>query len=383
MRKNVLLSFSCLMMILTASYTNFKFENIPLKDVFKGKFYIGVALNKKQIWGRDTAALNIVKRHFNSIVAENSMKSMFLQPMEGEFKFKDADQFVDFGEKNKMFIIGHTLIWHSQTPKWFFVDANGNEVSREVLIGRMKSHITTVVSRYKGRVKGWDVVNEAILDDGSWRKSKFYDIIGEDFIRLAFEFAHAADPNAELYYNDFSMALEGKRNGVVKMLNKLKSQGVKVTGVGMQGHLGLDFPKVADFEKSMLAFSATGAKVMVTELDVTVLPRPGRNMGADVNQNYAYRKDINPYSEGLPDHIEKKLAQRYVDFFKLFLKHHDKISRVTVWGVTDGDSWLNNWPVFGRRDYPLLFDRKYNAKSIVQLISELSNRNESSDITLK
>lgn len=383
MRKIVLLSFSCLLITSMAFNTSFKFENTPLKEVFKDKFYIGVALNSKQIWGRDTAALNIVKRHFNSIVAENSMKSMFLQPIEGAFKFKDADQFVDFGEKNKMFIIGHTLIWHSQTPKWFFVDANGNEVSREVLIGRMKSHISTVVSRYKGRIKGWDVVNEAIMDDGSWRKSKFYDIIGEDFIRLAFEFAHAADPDAELYYNDFSMALEGKRNSVVKMLNKLKSQGVKVTGVGMQGHLGLDFPKVADFEKSMLAFSSTGAKVMVTELDITVLPRPGRNMGADVNQNYAYKKEINPYSEGLPNQIEKKLTQRYVDFFKLFLKHHDKISRVTVWGVTDKDSWLNNWPVFGRRDYPLLFDREYKAKSIVQLISELSTSNASSDITLK
>lgn len=349
-----------------------KLSHVPLKDAFKNKFYVGVALNARHISGRDTAALNIVKSQFNSIVAENSMKSMFLQPVEGQFQFNEADKFVDFGTKNNMFMIGHTLIWHSQTPKWFFVDSAGKDVSREVLINRMKNHITTVVSRYKGRIKGWDVVNEAILDDGSFRKSKFYNIIGEDFIRLAFEFAQAADPSAELYYNDFSMAAEGKRKGVVNMLTKLKKAGVKVTGVGMQGHLGLDYPAVGDFEKSILAFSATGAQVMITEMDITVLPSPRYNMGADVNQVYAYKKEINPYSDGLPDTVETKLSSRYIDFFKLFLKHQDKISRVTLWGVTDGDSWKNNWPVPGRKDYPLWFDRQYKAKPFVQEIAEMA-----------
>lgn len=374
MRKVVLIVLGCLSTVFIASYTNYTSETIPLKDVFKEKFYMGVALNTRQIWGRDTSALKIVKTHFNSVVAENCMKSMSLQPREGQFQFRDADQFVEFAAQNSMFAIGHTLIWHSQAPRWFFVDEHGNEVSREVLIERIKNHITTVVSRYKGRIKGWDVVNEAILDDGSFRKSKFYTIIGEDFIRLAFEFAHAADPEAELYYNDFSMSLEGKRNGVVSMINKLKKQGVKVTGIGMQGHVGLDYPKISDFEKSILAFSATGVKVMITELDATVLPKPGRNMGADINQNYEYKKSINPYMDGLPDAIETKLQDRYLDFFSLFLKHHEKISRVTVWGVTDGDSWLNNWPVFGRKDYPLLFDRQYKAKPFVEMISRISTK---------
>lgn len=356
--------------MLVVSYKNYKIEPVPLKDALKGKFYIGVALNTRQIWERDTESLPIIKTQFNAIVAENCMKSMSLQPREGEFQFRDADKFVEFGERNKMFITGHTLIWHSQTPNWFFKDENGNDVSKEVLIERMKKHITTVVSRYKGRIKGWDVVNEAILDDGSWRKSKFYNIIGEDFIRLAFEFAHAADPKAELYYNDFSMAVAGKRQGVVNMLRKLKSQGVKVTGVGMQGHLGLTSPKIEDFEKSLLAFSAEGAKVMITELDITVLPNPSRNMGADVNQNFEYKKEINPYMDGLPENVASQLDQRYLDFFKLFLKHQDKVSRVTLWGVTDGDSWRNNWPVRGRKDYPLLFDREYKAKPVVQKIAE-------------
>lgn len=371
MRKVVLILFSFLVAMFIFSYKNYKLEIIPLKDIFKGKFYIGVALNTRQIWGRDTAALQIVNTHFNSIVAENCMKINALQPREGHFQFRDADKFVDFGVRNNMFIIGHNLVWHSQAPDWFFKDQNGKEVSREVLIERMKKHITAVVSRYKGRVKGWDVVNEAVLDDGSWRKSKFYNIIGEDFIRLAFEFAHAADPMAELYYNDFSMAREGKRQGVVKMLRKLKAGGVKVTGVGMQGHLSLDYPEIADFEKSILAFSAEGVNVMITELDITVLPSSRRNMGADVNQNYGYKKEINPYTDGLPENVAKQLAQRYLDFFRLFLKHEDKISRVTLWGVTDADSWLNNWPVFGRKDYPLLFDRQYKAKPFVQIISQI------------
>jgi endo-1,4-beta-xylanase len=369
MRKIALILLSCLVAMLVVSYKNATLEITPLKAIFKDKFYVGVALNAKQIWGRDTAALQIVNTHFNSVVAENCMKIKSLQPKEGQFQFKEADKFVDFGVSKGMFIIGHTLIWHSQAPDWFFKDQNGEEVSREVLIERMKKHITSVVSRYRGRVKGWDVVNEAILDDGSWRKSKFYNIIGEDFIRLAFEFAHAADPMAELYYNDFSMAQEGKRQGVVNMLRKLKTQGVKVTGVGMQGHLSLIYPKIGDFEKSILAFSAEGVNVMITELDITVLPSPRRNMGADVNQNYEYKKEINPYADGLPENVAEQLAQRYLEFFRLFLKHEDKISRVTLWGVTDADSWLNNWPVFGRKDYPLLFDRQYKAKPFVQMIS--------------
>jgi len=200
--------------LLSNCQTNRNESEMTLKEALKGKFLIGVALNADQITGRDTAGIRVVQQHFNSIVAENCMKSESLQPQEGKFDFSLADQFVDFGQENDMFIVGHTLIWHSQTPAWFFVDENGNDVSREVLIERMKNHITTVVGRYKGRIHGWDVVNEAIEDDGSFRKSKFYQIIGEDFIRLAFEFAHEADPDAELYYNDFSMAKNEKREGV-------------------------------------------------------------------------------------------------------------------------------------------------------------------------
>ncbi|NCB84102.1 MAG: endo-1,4-beta-xylanase [Bacteroidia bacterium] len=343
-------------------------HKVTLKDALKDKFLIGVAMNEAQITEADSSSVAIIKNHFNSITAENCMKSEELQPVEGEFNFKLADQFVKFGEENNMYIIGHTLVWHSQAPKWFFTDATGKDVTREVLIERMKNHIFKVVGRYKGKVKGWDVVNEAFEDDGSWRNSKFYQIIGEDYIRLAFQFAHEADPDADLYYNDYSMSHEGRRNTVVKMVKDLKSQGVRIDGVGLQGHMDMVFPDLDEFEKSMLAFAETGVKLMITELDVTVLPRPGIDVGAEISASFEYQQKLNPYAEGLPDSVSIALNNRYNDIFKLFLKHSDILERVTLWGVYDGQSWRNNWPVRGRTDYSLLFDRNFEPKPVVKSI---------------
>lgn len=347
-------------------------QTLGLKDAFAEKFYVGTALNEKQIIGNDTAVISVVLDQFNAIVAENCMKSESLQPAQGVFDFSLADRFVNFGEQHNLFVTGHCLVWHSQVPDWFFTDSLGNEVSREVLIDRIKTHITTVVSRYKGRVKGWDVVNEAILDDGSFRKSKFYNIIGEDFIKLAFEFAHAADPDAELYYNDFSMAIPEKRKGIVSMVQKLQQQNVPIDGIGMQSHVGLNFPNIQDYENSLLSFAALGVKVMITELDITVLPNPQRGTGADVSDHFEYQTKLNPYAEALPDSVSAEFDARYLEYFKLYLKHQDKISRVTFWGVTDAHSWRNNWPVNGRKDYPLLFDRNNKAKKVVQKIITLA-----------
>jgi endo-1,4-beta-xylanase len=346
-------------------------QTTKLKDALEGKFYIGAALNTGQITEKDTASSRVVKEQFSAIVAENCMKSGPLQPKEGVFDFTLADQFVNFGEKNHKFITGHTLVWHSQAPRWFFKDSTtGNDVSREVLIERMKKHIYTVVGRYKGRVKGWDVVNEAIEDNGSYRKSKFYQILGEDFIKLAFQFAHDADPDAELYYNDYSEAVPEKRDGIAAMVKKLKEQGVKIDGIGMQTHVGIDYPDLKEYEKSIEAFGALGVKVMVTEMDLSVLPMPDQRVGADVSANFEYQKKLNPYTEGLPDSVNTAFENRYLDFFKLFLKHRDVVSRVTTWGVNDGNSWKNNWPVRGRTDYPLLFDRNNQPKPVVQKIIE-------------
>ncbi|MCA5004639.1 endo-1,4-beta-xylanase [Sphingobacterium bovistauri] len=345
--------------------------NNVLKDAYKDKFHLGTALNLDQIWGRNQKAVNVIESHFNSIVAENCMKGEVVQPQEGVFDFKDADKFVEFGEKNRMKIIGHTLIWHSQPPKWFFTDKDGKDVSREVMIERMRKHIYTVVTRYKGRVHGWDVVNEAIVDNGEWRKSKYYQIVGEDFISLAFKFAHEADPNVELYYNDYSTAVPAKREGIYRMVKKLIEDGRRVDGIGMQEHNGLDYPSIQEVENTINRFSSLGTKVMVTEMEITVLPSARPNMGAEISDREQYRKELNPYVDGLPADKQKQVGDRYVEFFKLFLKHQDKIDRVTLWGVGDGDSWKNGWPIPGRKDYPLLFDRNYDAKPFVQDIINL------------
>ncbi|MGE4586083.1 MAG: endo-1,4-beta-xylanase [Mangrovibacterium sp.] len=369
--KRTVCFFSGVLILLAACNPAAQPKQAPaLKDAFEGKFYIGTALNADQITGKDSASVEVVSRQFNAVVAENCMKSERLQPQKDVFDFSLADRFVSFGEENNMFVTGHTLIWHSQAPSWFFEDSLGNEIPGEELAERMKKYIYTVVGRYKGRVKGWDVVNEAILDDGTFRKSKFYQILGEDFIKLAFQFACEADPDAELYYNDYAMAVPGKRDGVVVLVKNLKEHGIRIDGIGMQCHSGLDYPDIKAFEQSIEAFAALGVKVMITEMDLTVLPVPDRDAGADVAADFEYRQQMDPYAGGLPDAVNTAFEKRYLDFFKLFLKHRRVISRVTFWGVNDKVSWRNNWPVQGRTDYPLLFDRHNQAKPVVRKIIE-------------
>jgi len=347
-------------------------EPNSLKDAFKGKFFIGAALNYRQFTERDTADVRIIKQHFDAIVAENCMKPMYLQPREGEFNFEETDKFVEFGERNGMWITGHCLIWHSQLPRWFLVDENGENVTPEVLKARMKSHISTIVGRYKGRVHGWDVVNEAILEDGSYRKSKFYEILGEEFIPLAFQYAHEADPNAELYYNDYNEWYKGRRETVVQLVKSFKGRGIRIDAIGMQGHVGMDGPSIEEYEEAILAYSNAGVKVMVTELDLSILPPPRRGIGADLATNIEYQQQFNPYTEGVPDEAMQAWTNRMLDLFKLFMKHQDKVTRVTMWGVSDGGSWKNNFPVRGRTDYPLLFDRNYQTKPAVGEIIKLA-----------
>ena len=334
-----------------------------LKDVVEGKFLMGAALNTFQSSGKDTNAVKILKQHFNAVVAENCMKCEVIHPEEDRYDFTLADEFVNFGIENGMVVTGHCLIWHSQLAPWFTVDKNGKKVSAEVLKQRMKDHITTVVTRYKGKIKGWDVVNEAIMEDGSYRKSAFYEILGEEFIPLAFQYAHEADPDAELYYNDYSMNVPGKRDAVVKLVKQLQERGIRIDAVGMQGHMGLDYPDMKEFEESIEAYAATGVKVMITEWDMSALPTVRQS--ANVSDTVAFKKAMNPYPEALPDSVSKVWNERMMAFFNLFEKHADVITRVTAWGVSDGDSWKNNFPVRGRKDYPLLFDRNYQPKPFV------------------
>jgi endo-1,4-beta-xylanase len=344
-------------------------DNQPaLKDVFKNDFLIGAALNQNQFTERDQRGLPIITNQFNSITAENVLKWEAVHPEPGKYNFAPADRYVGFGEKHRMFIVGHTLIWHSQTPRWVFEDAKGGPVDRQTLLERMRDHIQTVVGRYKGRIKGWDVVNEAIDEDGTLRQTPWLKIIGEDYLVKAFEFAREADPSAQLYYNDYSLENEAKRKGAVELIKKLKARGVSIYAVGLQGHDKMDWPTAQQQSETIVAFASLGVKVNITELDVDVLPRASQHRGADISLNVELRAQLNPYANGLPDSVQQALAKRYAELFEVFRKHGDVIDRVTFWGVTDGDSWLNNWPVRGRTSYPLLFDRAGKPKPAFEAV---------------
>ncbi|GAB2780045.1 endo-1,4-beta-xylanase [Hymenobacter luteus] len=345
----------------------------PLKDAFKKDFYVGAALNNRQISGQDARSVALVKQHFNTISPENLLKWEAVHPKPDTYNFKPADDYVAFGQQNKMFTIGHTLMWHQQTPKWVFEDAEGKPASRELLLKRLEDHINAVVGRYKGKIAGWDVVNEAIDDQqGDLRKTKWLEILGEDFAAKAFEYAHKADPKAQLYYNDYSLYRPEKRAGVIKLVKSLQAKGIKVDAIGMQGHYGLTKPSLKDVEASIIAFSQLGCKVNFTELDIDVLPNPSRRQGADIAETFAADAKYNVYTTGLPDSVQQQLTKRYADLFALFHKHRDVIDRITLWGVTDADSWLNDWPIKGRTSYPLLFDRNYQPKPAVQAVLRAS-----------
>ena len=349
-----------------------KAEVLPSLQSTLGKhFLIGVAVDTRLPAGQDPAAEAIVKEQFNQVVAENCMKGEENHPEVNRFDFTDGDKLVDWAERNGKTVIGHCLVWHSQPPKWMFTDANGKTVSREVLIGRMYNHIMTVVTHYKGKIKGWDVVNEAFEDDGSYRKSPYYNIIGPEFIELAFQFAHEADPNVELYYNDYSTSKPGKREAICKLVRSLKSKGLRIDAVGMQSHNGYNYPDYAEYEKSIEAFAAEGVKVMMTELDVNMLPNPEGFGGAEISQNFELQAKYNPYTKGLDKKGQKLFNQRYLDLFKIIERHKDVISRVTFWGVNDGHTWLNDWPIKGRTNYPTLIDRNNQLKPVVKEIEKL------------
>ena len=294
-------------------------------------YKVGAAVNISQVAGKDSLSLRILRQHFNSVVAEDCMKMEEVHPEPDTWYWNQADNFVKFAHDNNMQTIGHCLIWHSQCPEWF---------------------------------GGWDVVNEAILDDGTWRKNFYYEILGEEYIPLAFEYAHEADPDAELYYNDYSMFHKGRRDAVVNLIRALKKRGCRIDAVGMQCHYGMDYPDWDEFEKSIKAFAAEGVKVMFTEVDMGALPTV--NEGANISDKAEYDEALNPYPNELPDSVAKVWNSRMARFFEIVNRNAESVSRVTAWGVTDSQSWKNNWPIPGRKDYPLWFDREGNMKPFLR-----------------
>jgi endo-1,4-beta-xylanase len=346
-----------------------------LKDAFKGDFYIGAALSLNQISGNEPEAIAVVEKHFNSITPENILKWEEVHPRPDVYDFAPADRYVEFGRKNNMFVVGHTLVWFHQTPDWVFVDESGRQLSREALLERMKEHIFAVMGRYKGRIHGWDVVNEAIAVDGSFRKNKWLEIIGEDYIQKAFEYARQADPDAQLYYNEYDLEKPPKCEGVIRLIRDLQSKGARIDGVGTQGHWFLDNPSIQEIETSILSLARLGVKLMVTELDVGVLPfYPVDSKLVPLSFfDAAAQRKLNPYPNGLPEAPQKEQANRYAELFSLFHKHRDAIGRVTFWAVHDGQSWRSYLPISGRTDYPMLFGRDCKPKPAFDAVVKIAS----------
>lgn len=343
-----------------------------LGEATKGKFLFGVAVNSRQFNGVNPIETELITKEFSAIVGENCMKPRPIHPEENRYNWEDADKLVAFGEKNKQVVTGHCLIWHSQIGKWFFVDENGKDVAPEVLKERMRQHITAVVSRYKGRVKGWDVVNEAFEDNGSYRKSKFYQILGKDFIKYAFQFAHEADKEAELYYNDYNVENPAKCDAIVKLVAELRAAGCRVDAVGSQSHMHMNSPTLEATETSLKKLKDAGVKILITEWDISILPSPFE--GAEISKNFSYTPEMDPYREAVPYALQQKWNKRMLDMFRLFLKYEEVIDRVTVWGLSDNTTWLNNFPIRGRKDYPTLFDRNNQAKPVVEEMIKMAER---------
>jgi len=277
---------------------------------------------------------------------------------------------VEYGAKHNIKVNGHTLIWHSQLPA--FVRRIRDTDSLKQFF---TDHITTIASRYDGKVLSWDVVNEALEEDGSMRKSIFLQKLGDNYVTDAFRLAQKAAPHTELYYNDYNIEQPKKRAGAIALIKKIQAAGVRIDGVGIQGHWHLNKVPLKEIEESILEYSALGLKVMFTELDIEVLPR--NFQGADVNQRSNGNSSANnPYVNGLPDSVQQQLANDYANLFRLFLKYKDKVARITFWGVNDGQSWLNGWPIPGRTNYPLLFDREYKPKPAFYKVIEAKSKSK-------
>ena len=351
-----------------------------LKTAFANAFKIGVATNAQIDAGQDLDTRRIVIEQFNTITAENELKAGPLCPEPGVYDFTAADQFVAFGETYDMFRVGHTLVWHNQTPDWFFTDEDGEPNSPAEQLEVMRAHIAKVAGRYVGRIHAWDVVNEVIADDGSYRPTTWVEGVGggDELVKHAFKYAEQYAPDTELYYNDFNAWRPAKRDGIVRMVKMLQREGIRIDGVGIQGHWGLNFPSNEYITAAIDAFAALGIKVMITELDLDVLPltREGQIIGQGMMhpqfQLEEFKSYLDPYPAGLPPTVEAQFTERYVELFRLFYDRRDKIDRVTLWGVHDNNSWKNGYPIPNRTNYPLLWDRAKQPKPVVTELLQIA-----------
>ncbi len=368
-------------LVLALGLTSLPFANAatdsqPLKSVYQQAFKMGAAVNAEIVSGENAQAQQIVLREFNSITLENGMKAGPINPEPGVYDFGPADEFVEFGRQHNMFVLGHTLVWHNQTPPWFFTNTKGDPNTPEQQLEVMRRHIEAVAGRYKGKVDAWDVVNEVIADDGSYRPTTWVNGVGDGdtMVKAAFRYAQQYAPDAELYYNDFNAWRPAKRDGIIRMVKMLKENGIRIDGVGIQAHWGLNYPKTEYIEQAIDAYAAAGVKVMITEMDIDVLPltKEGQIIGTGMLHPQfeleEFEAFLDPYSQGLPEEVQQQLSDRYEELFEIFYRKRDKIDRVTFWGVDDSMSWKNDYPINNRTNYPLLWNRDFSEKPAVNAI---------------
>ena len=355
-----------------------------LKEAYADCFKMGVAVEPFNLSGKRPESVELILKHFNALSPGNCLKPESLHPRPDVWNFKFADSYLDFAEEHDLWVLGHTLIWHNQTPDVFWVRENGQPKSEAELIETMRSYIETVARRYAGRIDAWDVVNEIIGEQGEYRDKGWVKAFGGDgyeVVRNAFRFAEQYFPDTELYYNDFNVWRKGHVDGIVTMVKRLQSEGIRIDGVGIQAHWGLNFPKTEYIEHAIDTLASCGVKVMITELDVDVLPltREGQIIGQSMSepqfQLEEWEEYLDPYKEGLPEDVARQLDARYEELFRIFYKHRDQIDRVTFWGLADSDSWKNGYPVPRRTNYPLLFNRDYSAKPCVEAILRIPEEN--------
>jgi endo-1,4-beta-xylanase len=324
-----------------------------LKDYFSQYFPIGVAVNIRSLKGEDSA---LIVKEFNSITPENDMKIGPIHPAENQYNFANADAIVAFAQRNNLKVRGHNLVWHfeSQTPKWIFKDKDGNQASKELVLQRLKDHITTVVSRYKGKLYAWDVANEVISDkpDEYMRPSEWYKICGEDYIIKAFQWAHEVDPDAQLFYNDYNEISPVKREKIYRLVKSLKDAGVPIHGVGLQAHWAVNEPSRGQLDSTLKRFADLGLKIQITELDISVYPK---------EHDARERRAEDAFTDFTAER-EQAQTEKYKMCFELFKKYRNAITSVTFWNLSDRYSWLDNFPVRNRKDYPLLFDQNLKPK---------------------
>lgn len=343
-----------------------------LRDAAADHFLIGTAMGANEL--NNPALTSLIAKQFQCVTAGNEMKPDALQRVKGTFTFDRADRMVNFARSNGMEVIGHTLLWHNQTPKWLFEDEQGRPLPREEALANLKTHIETVVKHFKGRVKGWDVVNEAINDgpEPYLRDTPAKRAIGDDYILKAFEFAHHADPDVELYYNDYNIDMDYKRERGLRLVREIRDAGLRIDAVGIQGHWMLNSPPLEEIDRGIKVFVDEGFEVMITEMDVDVLPR---RRGASADLSAVEKEGLDPYKAGLPAEVQQQLADRYAAIFTLFTRY-PQVTRVTMWGTHDGGTWLNHFPVRGRTNHPMLFDRQLQPKpafwSVIEVLRSAS-----------